>query len=97
MVAKDHTELSAMDKLVKRGKANNISLQEISELEAKEIEPRVKTYQRALFSRTTATVDPTEVVAAMVQDAQQEGVNIHYDSGYQSRKGAVVQAGTDFF
>jgi L-2-hydroxyglutarate oxidase LhgO len=90
VVAKDQTELSAMDELVKRGKANGIPLQEITEAEAKEIEPRVKTYERALYSPTTATVDPTEVVAAMVKDAQQEGVEIHYDSGYQSRQDAVV-------
>ncbi|MEX2491383.1 MAG: L-2-hydroxyglutarate oxidase [Nitrospirales bacterium] len=92
VVTKDHTELSAMDELVKRGKANNISLQEISELEAREIEPRVKTFERALYSPTTATVDPTEIVTAMVKDAQHEGVEIHYESGYQSRKGAVVHS-----
>jgi L-2-hydroxyglutarate oxidase LhgO len=97
VVAKDHTELPAMDELVTRGKANNISLQEITEVEAKEIEPRVKTFERALYSPTTATVDPTEVVAAMVKDAQLEGVNIHYESGYRSRKGAVVQCSTDSF
>jgi len=97
VVAKDHTELSAMDELVKRGKANNISLQEITATEAKEIEPRVKTFERALYSPTTATVDPTEVVAAMVKDAQNEGVEIHYDSGYQSRQGAVVHSSEDSY
>lgn len=90
VVAKDHSELAAMDELIKRGKANGISLQEITEAEAKEIEPRVKTYQRALYSPTTATVDPTEVVNAMVIDAQQEGIDIHHENGYQSRRGAVV-------
>ncbi len=92
VVAKDHTELPAMDELVKRGKANGIPLQEITEVEAKEIEPRVKTWERALYSPTTATVDPTHVVNAMVNDAKNEGVQIHYDSGYQSRQGAVVQS-----
>ena len=97
VVAKDQTELSAMDELVKRGKANGIPLQEITEAEAKEIEPRVKTWERALYSPTTATVDPTEVVAAMVKDAQQEGVEIHYDSGYQSRQDAVVHCSQDSY
>ncbi len=92
VVAKDHTELPAMDELVKRGKANGIPLQQITEVEAKEIEPRVKTWERALYSPTTATVDPTHVVNAMVSDAKNEGVDIHYDSGYQSRQGAVVQS-----
>ncbi len=97
VVAKDQTEHPAMDELVRRGKANNISLQEITEEEAKEIEPRVKTFERALYSPTTATVDPTEVVAAMAKDAQQEGVAIHYDSGYQSRKGAIIRCETESF
>jgi L-2-hydroxyglutarate oxidase LhgO len=97
VVAKDHTELSAMDELVKRGKANGIPLQEITEAEAKEIEPRVKTWERALYSPTTATVDPTEVVKAMVNDAQHEGVEIHYDSGYQSRQGAMVHSAKDSY
>ena len=97
VVAKDHTELPAMDELVKRGKANGIPLQEITEAEAKEIEPRVKTWERALYSPTTATVDPTDVVNAMVKDAQHEGVEIHYDSGYQSRQGAVVRSSKDSF
>jgi L-2-hydroxyglutarate oxidase LhgO len=97
VVAKDHAELSAMDELVQRGKANGIPLQEITEAEAKEIEPRVKTWERALYSPTTATVDPTEVVNAMVSDAQHEGVEIHYDSRYQSRRGAVVQCSQDSY
>jgi L-2-hydroxyglutarate oxidase len=97
VVAKDQTELPAMDELVKRGKANGIPLQEITEAEAKEIKPRVKTWERALYSPTTATVDPTDDVNAIVKDAQHEGVEIHYDSGYQSRKGTVVQSSKDSF
>ncbi len=97
VVAKDHNDLPAMDELVKRGKANTISLQEITEAEAKEIEPRVKTFERALYSPTTATVDPTEVVNAMVQDAQREGVGIRYDCGYRSRNGSVVHCAHDSY
>ncbi len=97
VVAKDQSELSSMDELVKRGKANGIVLQEITEAEAKEIEPRVKTWERALFSPTTATVDPTDVVQAMVSDAQREGVDIHHESGYQSRRGMVVQSSQDTY
>jgi L-2-hydroxyglutarate oxidase LhgO len=97
VVAKDQSELSSMDELVKRGKANGIVLQEITEAEAKEIEPRVKTWERALFSPTTATVDPTDVVKAMVSDAQREGVEIHHDSAYQSRRDTVVQCSQDTY
>ena len=97
VVAKDQTELSAMDVLVQRGKANGIPLQEITEAEAKEIESRVKTYERALYSPTTATVDPSQVVKAMVLDAQQEGIDIQYDSGYLTRRGTLVQCAKDTY
>ena len=35
----------------------------------------VKTCQRALFSPSTSSVDPVEVVAAMRKDAEAEGVD----------------------
>src|SRR4029078_8987738 len=61
VVVKDVTELPALEELLKRGKANGIKLEELSEQDAKKIEPRAKTYQRALFSPTTSTVNPNAV------------------------------------
>ncbi len=49
VVARDVTELPALHELLKRGKVNGIQLEELGEQDAKEIEPRAKTYQRALF------------------------------------------------
>lgn len=77
VVAKDLSELKALDELFKRGKINGIDLEEVSETEAKKIEPRVKTFEKALFSPTTSTVDPSEVMQAMKLDAISEGVEIH--------------------
>lgn len=65
VVAKDATDLTALDELLKRGKANGITLEGLDEQGAKKIEPRVKTYQRALFSPTTSTVNPNAVLQAM--------------------------------
>ena len=48
----------------------------LSEEEARAIEPRVKTCGRALFSPTTASVDPSDVMSAMKDDAVNEGVSI---------------------
>lgn len=76
VVAKDETDLPGLHELVRRGKRNGIRLEELSEEDAKRIEPRVKTYQRALFSPTTSTVDPHQVMRAMVDDAKAEGVQI---------------------
>lgn len=90
VVAKDEGEQVALDELLKRGKRNQIRLEEISEKEAREIEPRVKTHERALFSPTTSSVDPLEVLQAMKQDAIQEGVEVKTGVRYLRRQGKIV-------
>ena len=77
VVAKNETELPSLDELYARGKTNGIELEKITEGEAKKIEPRVKTFQHALFSPTTSTVDPHEVLQTMRNDASSNGIEIH--------------------
>ncbi len=76
VVAKNENDLPLLNELLKRGKSNGVDLNEISEEEAKCIEPRAKTYKRALFSPTTSTVNPQEVLKAIKHDALSEGVRI---------------------
>ncbi|MFQ5450565.1 MAG: L-2-hydroxyglutarate oxidase [Nitrospinaceae bacterium] len=90
VVAKNEGELASLDELVKRGKKNRIRLEEITEKEAREIEPRVKTHERALFSPTTSSVDPLEVLQAMKQDALQEGIRVETGVRYLKREGKKV-------
>lgn len=96
VVAKDCSEHSALDELLKRGKANDIDLHAITEEEAKSVEPRVKTCQRALFSPTTSTVDPLKVLQSMTRDAMDEGVQIRCGVQYQKKtqEGIFTSAGT---
>jgi len=90
VVAKDHADHAGLDELLKRGRANGIPLEEISEAEAKAIEPRVKTCERALFSPATSTVDPSLVMQAMKKDAVDEGVRLRCGVQYLgSSKGGV--------
>ena len=91
VVAKDVTELPALDELLKRGKANDIKLEELSEQDARKIEPRAKTYQRALFSPTTSTVNPNTVLQAMVADAIVDGVEIKRGVAFVGKTGRTVQ------
>ena len=90
VVAINEKEQVVLDELFKRGKRNQISLEEISEKEAREIEPRVKTYERALFSPTTSSVDPVEVLQAMKLDATREGVEIKTGVRYIKREGKMI-------
>ena len=90
VVAKDSTDLPALDELLKRGKANGIKLDELSEQDAKKIEPRAKTYQRALYSPTTSTVNPNAVLQAMVADAIADGVQIKSGVAFVRKTGRTV-------
>jgi len=95
VVAKDAGDLPSLDELVKRGRANAIEIQELTEAEAKRIEPRVKTYQRALFSPRTSTVNPLHVVDTMQRDAIHEGIEIRFDTAYISRTDQGVRTNSD--
>ncbi|MEA3410989.1 MAG: L-2-hydroxyglutarate oxidase [Pseudomonadota bacterium] len=85
VVAKNETEDVMLDELMVRGRKNGVLLDEVTAEEAKEIEPRVKTYRRALFSPTTSSADPRQVLAAMEADAKREGIRISYSVSFVSR------------
>jgi L-2-hydroxyglutarate oxidase LhgO len=91
VVARDQADHAGLDELLRRGRANGIPLEEISEQDAKVIEPRAKTCARALFSPATSTVDPHQVMQAMKKDAVEEGVQLHCGVRYLSScKGRVI-------
>ena len=97
VVAKSEDDHAAMDLLLERGRANGIELEDISESDAVKIEPRVKTCGRALFSPTTSTVNPSEVMRAMTNDAIAEGVQIERGVSYRGRQGpAIVTSGESY-
>ncbi len=85
VVARDETELPQLDELLRRGEANGVALKAISAAEARTIEPRVKTFQRAIFSPATSTADPGQVLQAVRADAVREGVAVHQSTAYLKR------------
>jgi L-2-hydroxyglutarate oxidase LhgO len=85
VIAQNEGELKWLDELITRAEKNGVVLQSIDQKEAESIEPRVKTYQRALFSPTTSSVDPAEVMTCLYEDALAEGVDIHLGVRYLSR------------
>jgi len=78
VVARDAGELAGLDELSRRAAANGVELHTIDAAEAHRIEPRARTFERALWSPTTATVDPAEVMADLVADAVSRGVEFRY-------------------
>lgn len=83
VVAKHEGELDVLDQLLGRAKRNGVALSAISAADAREIEPRVRTFDRALWSPTTATVDPSEVVEAFAEEAVRTGVQMMTSCTYQ--------------
>lgn len=90
VVARDEAEAKVLDELLARGERNGVPLQKITLEEAREIEPRVKTHQVALWSPSTSSVDPVEVMAHMRTDAEDEGVAIRTGVAYQGRRNGAV-------
>lgn len=97
VVARNAAELPQLDELLRRGRANGVELEAISADRAREIEPRVKTFERAIWSPTTATANPAAVIDAMRQDAQRENIDIATGARYLKRHGPEVITTTDTF
>lgn len=91
VVARTASDLAGLDELLRRARTNGIELHEVSAAEARAIEPRARTHERALFSPTTASVDPREVVASLADDARAAGVRVLTGTAYLGRDRAVVQ------
>lgn len=91
VVAKDRDDLPQLDELLRRGQANGVPLESLTEEEARKIEPRVKTHQRAIFSPTTTSADPQRVIEEITRDAKQEGITIRTGAPYlRTEKGLVM-------
>ena len=87
VVAQNDSELVWLDELMTRAKNNGVPLELITAKESQNIEPRAKTYQKALFSPTTASINPTELMESLLSDAIQEGVKLEINSQYINRLG----------
>jgi L-2-hydroxyglutarate oxidase len=90
VVAKNADELEVLDELLARAERNGVVLHSITEAEAREIEPRVRTFERALFSPTTASVDPYQVMQAFVSDAERAAIRILNNTEYTGHRNSVV-------
>ncbi len=76
VVTQCESELPVLHELLRRGHANGVELYEIDEKQALEIEPRAKTFQKAIYSPTTASVEPHEVMNEITKDALGLGIRV---------------------
>jgi L-2-hydroxyglutarate oxidase LhgO len=85
VVAKNESELPALFELEKRGITNGVDVRIIDDKELASIDPNVKTFKHALWSPTTATVDPLEVSRAIAKELKPKGVKFYFNEGYAAR------------
>lgn len=97
VVAQDPSEVAGLNILYKRGLKNGSTLSLISEEEAREIEPNVRTHKQALYSPDTASVDPKQVCQALKQDLLNSGTSFSFETHYLSRKKNVVETSKGTF
>ncbi len=100
VIARDDDELSALDEIQRRADSNGVKLESLTVEQAKEVEPRARVHEQALFSPASAAVDPLAVLRQMEQDARDAGVKFYYGNSYLRKAGdeliatlGTIQAG----
>ncbi|MFT4412570.1 L-2-hydroxyglutarate oxidase [Fredinandcohnia humi] len=83
VVATNEVEVQGLIELKKRADINGVELLWVDETEIHSIDPNVKTYKKALYSPTTASVDPIEVCQTIKEEVIKNGVDIYCDTQYK--------------
>ncbi|MCF4102164.1 L-2-hydroxyglutarate oxidase [Gillisia sp. M10.2A] len=90
VVASNEEELRVLYELYDRGKQNGVDISLIDEEELYQIEPNSKTYKRALFSPTTASVNPVEVCKKLKEILIEKKVDFFFNTKYLKRKEDII-------
>jgi len=84
VVAQNRDELRRLYELNRRARVNRVEAYLIDESELKRINPNIKTYKLALFSPTTASVDPKEVCSKLEQRLKKMGVKFFFNTPFEN-------------
>ena len=95
IVAAGPEQQAALDELLRRGRANGVDLAEVDEGEARKLEPAARVEDRALFSPSTSSVDPGEVVRALAEETRDRGVEVRTGEAFRAMRRGVVVAGRE--
>ena len=83
IVTKNEEELSTLDLLHERANANNVPVESLDEDEVKKLEPMAQTCGRALFSPTTSSANPKDVMTALTKQAQGAGIGLYANTAFR--------------
>jgi (S)-2-hydroxyglutarate dehydrogenase len=90
VVTKNEEELTGLDELLKRGRQNKVELIEIDEQETQEICSEVSTFQKAIYSPSTATVDPRIVMESLVKDAADLKIDLRMNTAFVDKENRKI-------
>ncbi len=91
VVAQNEVELQQLYELEKRGQKNGSRVQMIDEAKAREIEPNVRTFKKALYSPDTTSINPAEVCSSLKKDLIASGVEFRFNAKYLKRQNFVIE------
>lgn len=82
VVAKNSEEIAGIYELQKRAEKNGVLTEIIDEKRVKEIDPNIKTFQLALYSPTTSSVDPKEVCKTLKENLLNLNIDFYFNTPY---------------
>jgi len=86
VVAKDETEVQGIYELQKRAEINGVETIVIDEESVAKIDSNIKTYKKALFSPTTASVDPKKICFTLKEVLKEKGIEFFFNTTFESCK-----------
>ena len=94
VVTTSRDQLPTLEKLYQHGTANDVPLQIVTESEVHDIEPRVHTLEKAIYSPNTSSVDPVLVTRKMAEECETLGVSLltgeAFVSGEEQQKSVKI-------
>jgi L-2-hydroxyglutarate oxidase LhgO len=94
VVATDKSELEGLYELQRRAEVNGVDTSIIDEAEVKNIDSNIKTHKKALYSPTTASVDPKEVCFKLKDVLQELGVTFYFNTPFEKCNRVIFQYGS---
>ena len=83
VIAQNEAELKGIYELQKRAEVNGVKTAIIDQKVLYEIDPNVKTYKKALYSPTTASVDPIAVCKKLKSLLLDDGVVFYFNTRFE--------------
>lgn len=93
VVAKNAADLAGLEELKRRGDLNGVDLRWVNDAEVAKLEPNARTVDRALYSPTTASVDPAVVCALLAEELTAKGIDLPFRRVFEGYAKGKLQTG----